>query len=316
MTRQSFTTEKFSLAGIVSCLLTGILLLNTGCGIFVGNPEDTDSGKQPRKQSPRLDPRVMDKPPASRPSELFFALTDSPRDEVSEVYFTVVKLEVISASGVVFAIALQDMDEAIDPLTLQNGLSLPLGSSTVIPSGQYVQTRLTLGEKDKARMVMKDGKEKDLKVNGNNVITVDTPFTYTKEVGLALTLDFDLRQSIKKEGKGYILQPSVRLVQNHLAGGLAGAADIDAVVCAYDVSATLDSTSDCAGSISSTTSIDGTYKVSFLPEGSYNLRVYKPNGEVEDIQHVQVVANTDAEVKPGPKPGPAGSGPGPGPAGP
>lgn len=309
MTRLILKTKRLGLAGVMRSLLTGVLLLSTGCGIFVGNPEDEDTGKRPPKQNPQQDPRVLEKPVESRPSELFFAITDSPRDEVAEVYFTIVKLEVVSVEGLTFDIALQGTDQAVDLLSLQNGLSLALGSSKEVLSGQYAQTRLTLGEKDKARMVMKDGKEKDLKMNGNNVITIDTPFTYAKETGLALTLDFDLRKSIKKEGKNYVLAPNVRLVENHRAGGLAGAAESNAVVCAYEVNATPDTTNDCAASIASATSIDGSYKVSFLPEGSYNLRVYKPNGEVEDIQNVQVVAKSDAEVKPGPKSGP---GPSPG----
>lgn len=310
MAQLGLTTKRFGMAGLTRSLLAGLLLLSTSCGIFVGNPEDADTGKRPPKQNPRLDPRVREKPVESRPSELFFALTDSPRDEVSEVYFTIAQLQIVSKGGLVFEIELHGTDRAIDLLSLQNGLSLALGSSKVIPDGEYVETRLTLGETEKARMVMKDGKEKDLKIKGNNVISVPTPFLYNRVTGLALTLDFDLRQSIVKEGKDYVLKPSVRLVQNHLAGGLAGSADKNAVICAYDVSAPLDTTTDCAGSVASATATDGMYKVSFLPEGSYNIRVYKPNGEVEDIQNVQVVAKKDGEVKPGPKPGPI-SGPTP-----
>lgn len=282
----------------VTLLLSGTLLLSTGCGIFVGNPEGEDSDRRPTKNRP-IDELVRDTPVESKPSEISFALTDSPRDDISEVYVTLKKLEVISKGGIVFEIPLLYRDEPINLLKFQNGISLALGSSADIPSGEYSETRLTIGDKDKASVVLTNGKVERLKVEPKDAtIKIVTPFVFNKEHGLAITLDFDLRQSIKKEPKDYVLKPNVRLVENHKAGALSGKGEENAVVCAYPSTTPPDASDQCAGATASAKVVNGAYKVSFLPEGTYNVRVYKANGEVEDVSNVAVKPQEDLNVPP------------------
>ncbi len=274
------------------------LVLNTGCGIFVGNPEGEDSERRPTKNKP-IDELVRDKPEQSKPSEISFALTDSPRDDIREVYLTIMKLEVVSKGGIVFEIPLMYRDEPVNLLQFQNGISLALGSSADLPSGEYSETRLTIGDKDKASVVLANGKSERLKVEPKDAtIKIPAPFIFNKDAGLAITLDFDLRQSIKKEPKDYVLKPNVRLVENHKAGALTGKAEENAVVCAYPSAVTPDATDDCKGSVTSAKAVNGTYKVSFLPEGSYNIRVYKVNGQIEDVTNVPVKAQEDSNMPP------------------
>jgi hypothetical protein len=274
-------------ASLLACLLIS-------CGTLVGNPEEDDdagggggTGK----------PSVMT---AKAPLEI--GITDAPLDEVSGVFVTVVKLELAREGGGWVDIPLQTAQE-IDLLSLQDGRSTPLAALPDLEPGTYQQLRLVLSDTTPPRIVDEEGNSEALKVPSGE-IKIDTPFEHAADTPLALTIDFDLRKSIKyvgggrgkKTGKGrYQMKPHLRLVRNAGAGAIVGTSEHGAVACIYASGSAKDATDDCDSALNSAKVKDGRFKAAFVPAGTYDVRILGGDEPV-DRDGVVVTAGADTDV--------------------
>ncbi len=263
------------------------MLVIDGCGgTLGGNPEITNPDSQQRPD------------PASVPA-LTFSLTDAPVEDAKHVYISVVGLQIAQSEGNWITIPLATAEE-IDLLQLQNGVTSLLASIGTLPSGTYGQTRLVLAEEAPGRLIDQEGVEHDLVIPSGNEsgLKIQTAFTKLDNVPLELTIDFDLRKSIKASGNGnkgkYILKPVLRLVDNSKSGSAAGEGENGSVVCVYASDTSKDNDDACDNAITSATVKNGQFKLAFLEPGTYDLRVFRNKIAVGDVDDVKVTAGEDS----------------------
>ncbi|MDQ3231560.1 MAG: DUF4382 domain-containing protein, partial [Pseudobdellovibrionaceae bacterium] len=190
-----------------------VLVIDACGGTLGGNPEITD----PDQQVPDT---------ATTPA-LTFSLTDAPVEDARHVYVAVESVQIAQAEGTWITIPMET-DEEIDLLQLQDGATSLLASIESLPAGTYGQTRLVLVEEAPARLIDNEGVEHALFIpSGNEAgLKIQTAFTKVEGVALSLTIDFDLRKSIKVAGNGngnsskskYMLKPVLRLADNSKSG--------------------------------------------------------------------------------------------------
>lgn len=273
------------------------------CGTLVGNPEE-DDGSKPPKPAGAVTPVAP----------VTFSLTDAPLDDARSVLLTVAGLEVSLAGEEWINVPLKVATE-IDLLQYQDGASLPLAEITELPVGTYTQTRLRLSDSVPAKIVLTDGSEHELEIPSADKtgIKIVTPFAVEVGKPVALTIDFDLRKSVKRVGGGnlgngkgqgnghgqglskkadgeggrYVMRPVLRLLRDDEAGGIKGDAK-GKIVCVYPVDAETDDADDCDKSSNSGKVKNGRYKIAFLPPGDYVVRIFDEDGSVRDAKTVRV----------------------------
>lgn len=172
--------------------LLSLLVLTAACGTLVGNPVEDNKGGQGTGGST---------PPAlSIKSPVTIAITDAPVDDLAHVYITVTELSMIKADGGLVHLPLQQAEE-FDLLALQGGDKLSLSSAEELEVGSYQGLRLVLSDSKLPRVVDLFGGEEQLKVPSNE-LRVDAAIEHVAGEALALTLDFDLRKSLRYVGDG------------------------------------------------------------------------------------------------------------------
>lgn len=272
-------------ASLLACLLIS-------CGTLVGNPEEDEDGGTGTAKPPVLT--------AKAPLEI--GITDAPLDEVASVFVTVAKLEISRDGERWIEVPLQTAQE-IDLLGLQDGRSAPLAALPELESGTYEQLRLVLSDTNPPRVLDEEGNSEVLKVPSGE-IKIDTPFEHAADTPLALTIDFDLRKSIKyvgggnakKTGKGrYQMKPHLRLVRNAEAGAIVGSSEQGTVACIYAAGSAKDATDDCDSAVNSAKVKDGRFKAAFVPAGTYDIRVFGRSKAV-DRDGIVVTVGVDTEV--------------------
>lgn len=225
-------------------------------------------------------------------------LTDAPVDAADAVRITFSTVQIRRGGNDPSDTFVGD-PRTFDLLALTGGISEMMGEE-VLPPGELTGVRLIV---DSAEIDVADGTfplfvpsgaETGLKMQGRfEVVPGET---------LDLTLDFDVRQSVVKRGNenNYLLQPVVRLVETSESGFIAGSMvadegvtveEFDAVVIAYQGPDEISSRR--------VDEVDGTFRLSYLPPGVYDLRVEKGEGldlAVDRIDGVEVVANEGTEV--------------------
>jgi hypothetical protein len=172
---------------------------------------------------------------------LSLALTDAPLDSVNAV--------VIQFSGVAFkrvgsdpetVAALNPSPQSIDLLQYRDGRVAMLLPNATLPSGNYEWVRLIIDNAPNVRdsyVTLDGGAECELRVpsGAESGLKLNRGFTLPAAGTVALTVDFDLRQSIHappgQSGsglnctQGYMLRPTLRLVDNANVGAIAGKVD-------------------------------------------------------------------------------------------
>ena len=228
---------------------------------------------------------------------LSLRLADAPlidEDNVTGVYITVTGIEYHTNGG---WHVMDEFNTSINPINLldwQDGESILLGDFQM-PAGKYTQMRFMLdateeGEIPKANVgcfIEFDGERNETLYvpSGSNtgykaIGNYDVPINGT----VTMTADFDVRKSITVSGNSpeyYKLKPTIRLVVTDEAGGIKGTlSDLNAsntyVVYAYESSNDLDAdVEEDNGFVDAVTSAavkeGGSYVLSFLAEGSYDL---------------------------------------------
>jgi hypothetical protein len=170
---------------------------------------------------------------------LSLAVTDAPVDEASSV--------VVQFSGVAFkragasAEAVQNLTPSprqLDLLQYQGGRAALLLDGVTLPAGEYQWIRLIVDNEPGVRdsyISLTGGQECELRVpsGAESGLKLMRGFTLPADGSVALTIDFDLRKSIhappgQRGGDcavGYIMRPTLRLVDDANVGAIAGHVD-------------------------------------------------------------------------------------------
>ncbi|HET9679321.1 MAG TPA: DUF4382 domain-containing protein [Gammaproteobacteria bacterium] len=230
----------------------------------------------------------------STTGKLTLAVTDAPIDTATSVVvqFDGVEVKPMSGDSITF-----DYDEprSIDLLALHGGDVALLLEDETVPKGEYDWVRLmittdevetfsniTFDDGSMYPLFIPSGAESGLKLNGG--------FTVPAGGDIALTLDFNLRKSIRAPGNMpmyYIMRPTIRLVDNSKVGTITGNVEnklitpdcTPAVYIFEGADITPDDVDDVAGDIDPVSSslvtmnAEGVreYTAAFLPAGDYTV---------------------------------------------
>lgn len=265
-----------------------VFLLAIGCGTVAGNPGERDD----------------DDDETAAVAPVRFALTDASVDGAKSVLINVESLEVSLKGESWISIPLTATAQ-IDLLQFQDGLATDLGALPELPVGTYEQTRLKLKDGSPSLLVLDDDTEHELTIPSaeQTGIKITTPFTVEAGKELNLTIDFDLRKSIKKTGSGngngkekYMMKPVLRLVRDDGTGTITGSAADGKVVCVFAAGGTISETDECDDSVNSGKVKNGAFKIAYVPAGTYDLRVFRADGTHADVTGVVVTAGQTIDV--------------------
>lgn len=235
------------------------------------------------------------------------SLTDTPGN-FQHVYVTIGSVSVVSSDNAVTVI--NSTPQTFDLLALQN-VDAIIGTATLAP-GQYSQIRLIVTA---ASVVDNTGTTYNLNVpsGAQTGIKLVDNFTITNDQITSIVLDFNADQSIVRTGNvhaaggvQYLLKPVIHVVAEIVSGQISGivldsttsmpiAAVNNPLVTAYPAGSPTD------GSVPATatavvSSVDGTYTLTRLPAGSYDL-YFTADGYVTQSQlSVNVTANATTTV--------------------
>lgn len=170
---------------------------------------------------------------------LSLGVTDAPVDEASSV--------VVQFSGVAFKRVgaapevvqnLTPSPRQLDLLQYQGGRAAVLLDGVTLPAGDYQWIRLIVDNEPAVRdsyIVLTGGEECELRVpsGAESGLKLMRGFTLPADGSVALTVDFDLRKSIHAPpgqhsgdcAVGYLMRPTLRLVDDANVGAIAGRVD-------------------------------------------------------------------------------------------
>jgi len=173
--------------------------------------------------------------------KMSLSITDAPVDDASSV--------VVQFSGVAFkregsapesVQALSPSPRQIDLLQYQQGRAALLLDGVTLPAGQYEWIRLIVDNQQNVRdsyLTLITGEECELRVpsGAESGLKLNRGFTLPADGSAALTIDFDLRKSVHappgQKGstescvQGYLLRPTLRIVDDANVGAIAGHVD-------------------------------------------------------------------------------------------
>ena len=172
---------------------------------------------------------------------LSLSITDAPVDDASNV--------VVQFSGVAFkregaaaeiVQTLSPSPRQLDLLEYQEGRAALLLDGVTLPAGTYEWIRLIVDNETNVRdsyIVLTSGEECELRVpsGAESGLKLNRGFTLPADGSAALTIDFDLRKSVHappgQQGstadctQGYLLRPTLRIVDDANVGAIAGTVD-------------------------------------------------------------------------------------------
>lgn len=241
----------------------------------------------------------------SETGQLSLGVTDAPVDDATSV--------VVQFSGVAFKRAgsapeivqnLASSPRQLDLLQYQGGRAALLLDDVTLPAGDYEWIRLIVDNQSGVRdsyIVLSSGAECELRVpsGAESGLKLNRGFTLPAAGSVALTIDFDLRKSLHappgQQGaapdcaQGYLMRPTLRIVDDANVGAIAGHVDSALVTeeCLPKVyvfsgsSVTPDDIEDASGTdsdplvVASVTVENGStaypYRAAFLPPGPYTV---------------------------------------------
>lgn len=139
---------------------------------------------------------------------------------VSAVHLMIDEVEVHRAGGGWTSLPLAATPFTVDLLQFHDGQTTQLVPEVTLDAGRYDQLRLHVAS---ARLGMEGGAEAAMTVPSDKVRT-DRNFQVAASGAVALTVDFDLSQSIVAQGNGqFQLQPVIHLVETTQAAAIHGA---------------------------------------------------------------------------------------------
>ncbi|MFO7766946.1 MAG: DUF4382 domain-containing protein [Pelovirga sp.] len=217
---------------------------------------------------------------------LSLSLTDSTTRDYRAVYVTIDRVDVHRADGNWEVVA--NPQATYNLLELVNGATAVLGEDR-LPSGDYTQMRLIIGDTpdttlnmddnnhDHANyLIMADNSINELKIPSGpqTGIKLVSGFTINQNQTTELLLDFDAMRSVVKAGKSgkYLLKPTIKVLDRHTEAtvqGTVASTEGENISGAFVSAQSGDPLQIQAGTV---TDDDGEYKL-FLEPGSFTLVV-------------------------------------------
>ena len=164
--------------------------------------------------------------PGATKSSFTLRLTDAPIDDAAgvEMQFIEVRLRRNDGTWISFPF---DQPKTIDLLKLQGMLTSDLLVDIPLGIGRYDEIRLLVDDAPMASHVeLVDGSFAELDIPGGRTagLKIKGDFTIFKTRPTSLVIDFDLRQSVKRNGNSgkYNFKPRLRLADEANAGHLLG----------------------------------------------------------------------------------------------
>jgi hypothetical protein len=237
----------------------------------------------------------------SQTGRLKLSITDAPMDNAESVWlqFSAVEFKPEGGPPVLNTLA---TSQRLDLLPLQGGRSAVLVNDVVLPAGRYEWIRLVVDNVPNVRdsYVMMNGAECEMTVpsGAESGLKMNRGFTLPAGGSVALTVDFDLRKSLhappgqrsmmEQCTQGYLLRPTLRLVQDSEVGAIAGTVDPllfkDVTGCVPMVYVFSDGTNPAGSTtpddqdsnepnptVMAKPDANGAYKATFLPQGNYTV---------------------------------------------
>lgn len=241
---------------------------------------------------------------SSQQGSVSVAISDAPVDSAEAVWLTVTGVA-FKPDGAAPEVVQDFEPRMINLLQYQRGDVALLLDNVPFTAGHYQWLRLMIESEDNVRdsYVMVNGEECELRVpsGAESGLKMNRGFTIPADGSLALTIDFDLRKSLhappgQASGtsgactQGYLLRPTLRLVDNANVGAIDGTVSFEAgtmpegclpKVYIYENAVTPDDveeTTDASPDIDplSVASVEvmpgeaqGTYHAAFMPAGDY-----------------------------------------------
>jgi hypothetical protein len=233
---------------------------------------------------------------------LRFSITDAPVDDARSVFIKISSIAVKQEAGDWLEIPLTATEE-IDLLALQHGRAKAFAALQELSAGTYTETRLVLASDAPGRLIDKDGVEHPLKIpsGSSSGLKIKSSFTVTAGVFQDMTIDFDLRKSLKLTGHGnsdngkYMMSPVLRLADNRAVGSIRGIGANDAIACAYPASISTYE-SECAEAVTTAKVVQGRFILSYLMPGEYNVVLFQGTAKIAEKAQVAVRAREEADI--------------------
>ena len=245
----------------------------------------------------------------SQTGRLKLSITDAPMDDVQEVWVKFSAVEFKPEGGAPVLSALTPA-QSLELLGLRDGRSAVLVNNLILPAGRYEWIRLVVDNVPNVHdsYVMANGAECELIVpsGAESGLKMNRGFTLPADGSVALTVDFDLRKSLHAPPgqksmmemctQGYLLRPTLRLVQDSEVGAIAGTVDpllfTNVAGCAPMVYVFSDGPNPVGTTVpddqdniepnpvvmAEPDSTSGAYKATFLTKGNYTV-AYTCNGD-------------------------------------
>jgi hypothetical protein len=247
-------------------------------------------------------------------SSVQVSLTDTPVEDADNV--------VVSVSGVAFKpegsapeVVESFAPRSIDLLQYQNGRTAILLQDTPMRAGRYQWLRLIIDTQPVVRdsYIVINGNECELNVpsGAETGLKMNRPIDVPVDGSLALTIDFDLRKSVhappgQRSGActtGYVLRPTLRLVNDANVGAIDGTVSFEAGavpagckpnVYVYEGTVTPDDMEETTaappdvdplvvvGVTIPAGSTSGTYRAAFIPAGGYTTAFTCDDDTIDD----------------------------------
>jgi hypothetical protein len=261
-------------------------------------------------------------------------ITDAPVDDAQSV--------VVQFSGVAFkregmgsetVTDLEPSPRQIDLLQFQDGRAAILIDNVTLPAGRYEWVRLIVDNEPNVRdsfVTLDSGAECELRVpsGAESGLKLINGFTLPADGDVALTVDFDLHKSIhappgqRGSGldctQGYLMRPTLRLVDNANVGAIAGHVDAPLVTegclpkvyvfegadtAADDMEESTPTTPDVDPMLVATVNVvNGVtryeYLASFVPAGTYTVAFTCGDDDPTDDDTLTFVQPQNATVQP------------------
>jgi len=159
---------------------------------------------------------------------LTLRLTDAPFDDAVRVQLTFVEVRMRRKGGGGWISIDLGGSPPIDLAALQGTKSAPLLFDKDVPHDDYDELRLIVDTAPTANTIkLSDGSEPELKIpsGGSSGLKIKGDFTVSDTLPTLLVVDVDLRQSIKKTGADYTMNPVLRMVKGNNFGHARGIID-------------------------------------------------------------------------------------------
>jgi hypothetical protein len=204
----------------------------------------------------------------STQGELFIKLLDAPASyQQLNISIELVWIHRVGVPSNIWSAA-STKSVNVDLLGLRNGISEPLVLNTV-PAGQYDQIKLRFGP----CTVMENGSTSSLKFYNAPQFeqVLDYNFDVPEGEQAQLTFDFNVSQSVIKNGvNDYTFKPVVRIQNSLLSGSISGSVvDTNNTV----VQATISTWTGLDSVSTSNNLTNGFFQLSDIPENLYSVRI-------------------------------------------